>query len=60
MSLIYHVVAAKDWESQESESWYKASSLEHEGFIHLSTEGASCRRTGPILPECTGFINPAC
>lgn len=36
MNLIYHIVPATDWEKQESQSIYEASSLHTEGFIHLS------------------------
>ncbi|MCK8492043.1 DUF952 domain-containing protein [Spirosoma sp. RP8] len=38
MSLIYHVVPAKDWATFENKSTYEAASLQSEGFIHLSTE----------------------
>lgn len=36
MNLIYHIVSADDWRSQESQPEYRASSLQTEGFIHLS------------------------
>ena len=36
MNLIYHIVSAADWQKQESKSTYEASSLQAEGFIHLS------------------------
>lgn len=38
MSLIYHIVPAADWAKQESQSNYRANSLQTEGFIHLSTK----------------------
>ncbi|WP_338874182.1 DUF952 domain-containing protein [Spirosoma sp. SC4-14] len=38
MSLIYHVVPAKDWARFETAPMYEANSLQNEGFIHLSTE----------------------
>jgi uncharacterized protein (DUF952 family) len=36
MNLIYHIVSATDWAKQESQPSYEASSLQTEGFIHLS------------------------
>lgn len=36
MNMIYHIVAATDWASQEGQPTYEASSLQTEGFIHLS------------------------
>ena len=38
MSIIYHVVAADEWEKQESLPAYSAAGLASEGFIHLSTK----------------------
>ena len=38
MNLIYHIVSATDWAKQESQPDYEASSLQTEGFIHLSTK----------------------
>ena len=38
MNLIYHIVSATDWATQESQPDYEASSLQTEGFIHLSTK----------------------
>ncbi|GAB3778726.1 DUF952 domain-containing protein [Spirosoma horti] len=38
MSLIYHIVSATDWATQESQPSYEAASLQTEGFIHLSTK----------------------
>lgn len=38
MNVIYHVVSAEDWASQEKSSSYAADSLLSEGFIHLSTK----------------------
>lgn len=38
MNLIYHVVEASEWAEQESLTIYRASSLDTEGFIHLSTK----------------------
>ena len=34
--LIYHVVLPKDWAAAEHDSFYQASSLSDEGFIHCS------------------------
>ncbi|WP_420146988.1 DUF952 domain-containing protein [Spirosoma sp.] len=36
MNLIYHIVLATDWKQQETQTDYKAASLQTEGFIHLS------------------------
>ena len=36
MNLIYHIVPAADWARQLSQIYYEASSLQTEGFIHLS------------------------
>ena len=36
MNLIYHIVSATDWAKQASQPTYEASSLQTEGFIHLS------------------------
>lgn len=36
MKLIYHIVPAADWASQEAQVEYRAGSLATEGFIHLS------------------------
>jgi len=38
MNLIYHIVSAADWATQESQLSYEATSLSTEGFIHLSTK----------------------
>ncbi|GAB4036600.1 DUF952 domain-containing protein [Spirosoma jeollabukense] len=38
MNLIYHIVSATDWATQESQLDYEASSLQTEGFIHMSTK----------------------
>jgi uncharacterized protein (DUF952 family) len=38
MSLIYHIVPASIWDSQESQPNYEAASLKNEGFIHLSKQ----------------------
>ncbi|GAB4026198.1 DUF952 domain-containing protein [Spirosoma koreense] len=38
MNLIYHIVQAADWASQENQPDYEAASLQSEGFIHLSTQ----------------------
>lgn len=36
MNVIYHIVSAADWASQESRPTYEAGSLQTEGFIHFS------------------------
>lgn len=38
MNLIYHIVAVTDWAKQDSQPDYEATSLQTEGFIHLSTK----------------------
>ncbi len=35
--LLYHIVAASDWEVYASQDFYETPSLHTEGFIHLST-----------------------
>ena len=35
---LFHIVATSDWEPARVKGCYRASSLDSEGFIHLSTE----------------------
>ena len=35
--LLLHIVAAADWAAAASGPWYRADSLDAQGFIHLST-----------------------
>ncbi len=37
MELIYHVTTLEEWEMAQKNGFYKADSLEIEGFIHCST-----------------------
>jgi uncharacterized protein (DUF952 family) len=34
--MITHITTAEAWESAQASGWYRAASLETEGFIHLS------------------------
>lgn len=36
MAFIFHITSKEDWSKAQGEKVYKASSLETEGFIHLS------------------------
>ncbi len=36
--MIYHIVTKADWERQANQAEYEATSLQTEGFIHLSTK----------------------
>ncbi|MVM32231.1 DUF952 domain-containing protein [Spirosoma sp. HMF4905] len=54
MSLIYHIVSAADWASQEDSPNYEAVSLQSEGFIHLSQKeqvGATLSRYYTNVPD---------
>ena len=37
MEIIYHVTTLIEWEQAQKDGYYKAASLEIEGFIHCST-----------------------
>ena len=37
MELIYHVTTLEEWKMAQKNNFYKAASLEIEGFIHCST-----------------------
>jgi uncharacterized protein (DUF952 family) len=38
MALILHLVSQADWDAQKDSGFYRAESLESEGFIHFSTQ----------------------
>jgi uncharacterized protein (DUF952 family) len=46
---LYHLIAASDWRAAQASGEYRPTSLEKEGFIHLSTSS--------LTPDATGAFS---
>jgi uncharacterized protein (DUF952 family) len=55
MSILLHIIAAKEWESAKATGIYRPSSVTSEGFIHCSTVGQAVRTANTFYKGVPGL-----